>query len=89
MIKRVVILQDEQLVVREIERNMQRTAALQVAAVAPLQFAAAAAVPVSAGMGAFPGCVSAAPNPTPRPARRRSRLKKAAGRSPPSPRRPR
>ena len=37
MIKRVVILQDEQLVVREIQRNMQRAAAApcSVAAVAP------------------------------------------------------
>jgi two-component system response regulator AtoC len=43
MIKRVVILQDEQLVVREIQRNMQRTAAaVQVAA-------AAMAVPMMAG----------------------------------------
>ena len=31
MIKRVVILQDEQLVVREIQRNMQRAAAAPVA----------------------------------------------------------
>jgi len=34
MIKRVVILQDEQLVVREIERNMQRAAGVPVAAAA-------------------------------------------------------
>ena len=40
MIKRVVILQDEQLVVREIQRNMQRAAAAPAAAAA----AAAAAV---------------------------------------------
>ena len=39
MIKRVVILQDEQLVIREIERNMQRAAA------APALAAAAACVP--------------------------------------------
>ena len=47
MIKRVVILQDEQLVIREIERNMQRAIA---AAAAPLAVSAAvgsaAAVPV-------------------------------------------
>jgi two-component system response regulator AtoC len=49
MIKRVVILQDEHLVVREIERNMQRTATVAVAAPAPV-FAAAVAVP--AGIGA-------------------------------------
>jgi two-component system response regulator AtoC len=49
MIKRVVILQDEQLVIREIERNMQRAAA----AAAPA-LAAAIAVPagVPAGYGA-------------------------------------
>jgi two-component system response regulator AtoC len=49
MIKRVVILQDEHLVVREIERNMQRVATVAIAAPAPV-FAAAAAVP--AGVGA-------------------------------------
>jgi two-component system, NtrC family, response regulator AtoC len=47
MVKRVVILQDEQLVVREIQRNMQRAAALPVqtpmAAVAAAAAAAAAA----------------------------------------------
>jgi two-component system response regulator AtoC len=48
MIKRVVILQDEQLVIREIERNMQRAAA------AP---AVAAAVAVAAGV---PGTVPVA-----------------------------
>ena len=41
MIKRVVILQDEHLVVREIERNMQRAAAVPVAAAAPAYAAAA------------------------------------------------
>src|SRR5690349_7209903 len=52
MIKRVVILQDEQLVVREIQRNMQRTAAASAAVVA-------AGVPVgavaAAGAGALAG----------------------------------
>ena len=43
MIKRVVILQDEHLVVREIQRNMQRHAAAQVAVAAAV--AAAMAVP--------------------------------------------
>jgi two-component system, NtrC family, response regulator AtoC len=47
MIKRVVILQDEQLVIREIERNMQRAAA------APA-LAAAAAMAMPAGYGAYP-----------------------------------
>src|SRR3954471_16695497 len=61
MIKRVVILQDEQLVVREIQRNMQRTAAASAVAVAvaaamPLAAVAAAGVPVGMPMGgpAFP-----------------------------------
>ena len=58
MIKRVVILQDEQLVVREIQRNMQRAAAAPaVAAAAPVPLAAvvaagAAALPVGIPMGA-------------------------------------
>src|SRR5918993_1869562 len=47
MIKRVVILQDEQLVIREIERNMQRTQAAAAAAAAPVM---AAAVAMPAGM---------------------------------------
>ena len=49
MIKRVVILQDEQLVIREIERNMQRTAA------APALAAAAAAAAVMAGPAGYGG----------------------------------
>jgi two-component system response regulator AtoC len=61
MIKRIVILQDEHLVVGEIERNMQRVAAA-VAAPAPMALAMAAAVP--AGMGAMPGG-SFAPDPEP------------------------
>jgi two-component system, NtrC family, response regulator AtoC len=55
MIKRVVILQDEQLVVREIQRNRQRHAAAQVAVGVPLAVAAAAAVGVPAGVGVMPG----------------------------------
>src|SRR3954466_9041124 len=55
MIKRVVILQDESLVVREIQRNLQRHAAMQVAAVAPVQMAAVVGVPMGAGVGALPG----------------------------------
>jgi two-component system response regulator AtoC len=54
MIKRIVILQDEHLVVREIQRSMQRHAAAQVAAAAPVAVAAAA-MPIPAGMGAIPG----------------------------------
>ena len=60
MIKRIVILQDEQLVVREIQRNMQRHAAVQVAAAAPVAVAAGAAMPVPAGVGAMPGGFPAA-----------------------------
>src|ERR671914_355385 len=45
MIKRVVILQDEHLVVREIERNMQRPAMAAVGAAAHVPAYAAAAVP--------------------------------------------
>jgi two-component system response regulator AtoC len=45
MIKRVVILQDEQLVIREIERNMQRA------------MATAAAAPAVAAVGAMPAGV--------------------------------
>jgi two-component system response regulator AtoC len=51
MIKRVVILQDEHLVVREIERNMQRAATVAVAAPA---YAAAAVFPSGPGMGSVP-----------------------------------
>jgi two-component system, NtrC family, response regulator AtoC len=61
MIKRVVILQDEHLVVREIERNMQRVAAAPVAVAAPA-FAAAGYVP------AMPGAPQAPPAYAPPPA---------------------
>ena len=59
MIKRVVILQDEQLVIREIQRNMQRVAtaaALAAPAALPMHaVAAAGAIPVGVPMGAaFP-----------------------------------
>jgi transcriptional regulator with GAF, ATPase, and Fis domain len=57
MIKRVVILQDEQLVVREIQRNMQRAAASPVAVAAPAPLAAVAAV----GAGALPGALPVPP----------------------------
>ena len=50
MIKRVVILQDEHLVVREIERNMQRVSAMAVAAPAPAYAAAAAGFPGGPGV---------------------------------------
>jgi DNA-binding NtrC family response regulator len=65
MIKRIVILQDEHLVVREIERNMERVAATAVAAGAP----AFAAAGVSAGFGSVPGLpvpyTPIAPDPEP------------------------
>jgi len=70
MIKRVVILQDEQLVIREIERNMQRAMA---AAAAPSAVAAAIGtaagapmgVPTSGYAGAMPPLTYAPPAPTP------------------------
>src|SRR6188472_748842 len=51
MIKRIVILQDEQLVIREIQRNMQRTAAAPALAAAAAASAAALAVPAGYGAG--------------------------------------
>jgi two-component system response regulator AtoC len=57
MIKRVVILQDEQLVVREIQRNMQRVAAQPAMAGIGMPVSAVAA----AAMGAGPMDVSAPP----------------------------
>jgi len=53
MIKRVVILQDEQLVIREIQKNMERAAAAPAAAAAAAPVAAVAAV----GVGSLPGSV--------------------------------
>jgi DNA-binding NtrC family response regulator len=50
MIKRVVILQDEHLVIREIEHNMQRVANMAVAAAAP----AYAGVGMPSGIGGGP-----------------------------------
>jgi two-component system response regulator AtoC len=55
MIKRIVILQDEHLVVREIERNMQRMAAAPVAAMAM------AGVGVGSGMAMPPMSLPSAP----------------------------
>ena len=52
MIKRVVILQDEHLVIREIERNMQRVAALSVAAAVPAYAAVAGPAVMGVGAGA-------------------------------------
>src|SRR6476660_2645426 len=60
MIKRVVILQDEQLVVREIERNMQRAMAAAAPAAVAAAVGAAAALPIGipgvagAGFGGGP-----------------------------------
>jgi two-component system response regulator AtoC len=59
MIKRVVILQDEQLVAREIERNMQRAAA------APALVGAGAQVAVAVGAAANIGAPLAPPVPPP------------------------
>ncbi|HEX9366568.1 MAG TPA: sigma-54 dependent transcriptional regulator [Vicinamibacterales bacterium] len=57
MIKRVVILQDEQLVIREIERNMQRVAPAVAAA-------AGASMDVPAGVYAMPPLAYAPPQAT-------------------------
>ena len=54
MIKRSVILQDEQLVIREIQRHMQRMAAARSVPV-PAAMAMAAAVPVAVGAGVGAG----------------------------------
>jgi two-component system response regulator AtoC len=58
MIKRVVILQDEQLVIREIERNMKRTMAA-----APAVVAVGAIAGLPDGVHAFGGGGSGAPMP--------------------------
>ncbi len=65
MIKRVVILQDEQLVAREIERNMARVAAapVMVGAGAPVAMAGVG-VGMPASVGAMPGSL---PGPPERP----------------------
>ncbi len=56
MIKRIVILQDEQLVVREIVRNMQRVAATAGASAAvAAQAGAAAVVAAPAAVATLPG----------------------------------
>ncbi len=54
MIKRIVVLQDEQLVIAEIQQNMQKAAAAaqQAAMAAAAQQAAMAAAPVMVGAGA-------------------------------------
>ena len=63
MIKRVVILQDEQLVVREIQRNMQRVAAAPAAVAAALPIAAVAAVAAGPLPGGLPMPPPAYPPP--------------------------
>jgi two-component system response regulator AtoC len=63
MIKRVVILQDEQLVIREIERNMQRAAAAPAAA-AMAASAAAMVIPAAFPAGyAMPPLAYQPPSP--------------------------
>ncbi len=61
MIKRIVILQDEQLVIREIQRNMQRSAAL--AAAAPLYVVAGTAGATPAPPSMPVGMMMPAPPP--------------------------
>jgi DNA-binding NtrC family response regulator len=57
MIKRIVVLQDEQLVIAEIQQNMQKAAAAaqQVPAAAPVLVGVAAAVPAAAAAVAVGG----------------------------------
>jgi two-component system, NtrC family, response regulator AtoC len=62
MIKRVVILQDEQLVVREIERNMQRALAMAATPAGAVMMVGAG---VSAGVGAPMPPMSYSPTPPP------------------------
>ena len=62
MIKRVVILQDEQLVIREIERNMQRAIAAPQPSVAAV---AAVGAGVPAGVGTTMPAMPYAPPPPP------------------------
>ena len=52
MLKRMVVLQDEQLVIAEIRRNIERTAAAQLAASVAQPMAVAAGVPAMAVAGA-------------------------------------
>jgi two-component system response regulator AtoC len=59
MIKRIVILQDEQLVIREIERNRQRTHAVPALALAGASVAANQPVAASVGAGSPVGLPSA------------------------------
>ena len=66
MIKRVVILQDEQLVIREIERNMQRAVATAAAAAPAAAAAAAAMAAMVAGMPGYPP-MPPMPYPAPMP----------------------
>ena len=66
MIKRVVILQDEHLVVREIEHNMKRVAAMAVTAGAAAPAYAAVGMPV--GMGGPVGYAPPPPIVEPEPA---------------------
>jgi DNA-binding NtrC family response regulator len=63
----VVILQDEQLVIREIERHMQRVAAAASAAPSQVPMAAVAAAPagVGAGFGSLPASVFPVSRPEP------------------------
>ena len=63
MIKRVVILQDEQLVVREIQRNMQRAAAAPAAVAAAVPLGAVAVVAAGTLPGGLPMTPPAYPPP--------------------------
>ncbi len=68
MIKRSVILQDEQLVIREIQRHMQRMAARVAPVAAPAAMVAAIPVAVGAGVGSGGMASYAASYSAPEPA---------------------
>jgi DNA-binding NtrC family response regulator len=63
MIKRIVVLQDEQLVIAEIQQNMQKAAAAaqQVPAAAPVLVGVAAAVPAAASVAVGGGPMPSMP----------------------------
>ncbi len=65
MIKRVVILQDEHLVVHEIQRNMQRAAATAAAPSAASRVGGLRGSRGSAGSDRLPGGFPSAPEPDP------------------------
>jgi two-component system response regulator AtoC len=80
MIKRVVILQDEQLVIREIQRNIERAAAAPAVAVAAgLPYAALVAAAGAGSVAAPPAVIGAPPYAPPTEAEAEEPLDEAEG----------